>query len=86
MDLDKEIIIKLLRSCVLSIQDGGSEDNKIAYLKPGKLLGSGLERLKTAMTEAAKELVDPFTELAIKNDRDLVTDSGRDEHEGVDFE
>ena len=56
-DLDKEIIIKSIRCCALSI-----EDNEIACFKPGKPLSSGLERLKAAMAEAAKELVDPFTE------------------------
>ena len=33
----------------------------------GKPLSSDLERLKTAMTEAAKELVDPITESDIEN-------------------
>ena len=38
------------------------------------------------MDEAAKKLVDPFTELDIKNDPDLVIDSEREEDEGVDIE
>ena len=71
-DLDKEIIIKSFRCCALSIQDGGSEDNEIASFKPGKPLSSGLERLKTAMADSAKELVDPFTEEDIENDPDHV--------------
>ena len=60
----------------------GSKDNEIARFKPGKPLSSGLERLKAAMADAAKELVDPFTESDIKNDPDLVIDSdrGEDEH------
>ena len=32
-DLDKEIIIKSFRCCDLSIQDDGSEDNKIAVFQ-----------------------------------------------------
>ena len=82
-DLDKEIIIKSFRCCALSIQDGGSEDNEIACFKPGKPLSSGLERLKAAMADAAKELVDPFTESDIKNDPDLVIDSDREEDEDL---
>ena len=85
-DLDKEIIIKLFRCCALSIQDGGSEDNEIACFKPRKPLSSGLERLKDVMAEAAKELVDHFTESDIKNDLDLVIDSDREEDEDVDME
>ena len=38
------------------------------------------------MAEAVKELVDPFTELDIKNNTDLVIDSDREENEDVDFE
>ena len=38
------------------------------------------------MAEAAKELVDPFTELNIENDPDLVTDSDGEEDEDVDIE
>ena len=45
-DLDKVIIIKSFRCCALSVQDDGSENNEIASFKPGKLLSSGLERLK----------------------------------------
>ena len=56
-DPDKAIIVKLFRCCALSLQDDGSEDNKIALFKPGKPLSSGFERLKAAMAEAAKELV-----------------------------
>ena len=85
-DLDKEIIIKSFRCCALSIQDNGSEDNEITCSKLGKLLSSGLERLKAAMAEAAKELVDPFTESDIENDPDLVIDSDREEDEDVDIE
>ena len=59
----------------------GSKDNEIARFKPGKPLSSGLERLKAAMADAAKELVDPFTESDIKNDPDLVIDSDREEDE-----
>ena len=69
----------------MSKQDNGGEDNEIACFKPGKSLSSGLERLKAAMAEAAKELVDPFTELDIENDPDLVTDSDREEDEDVDI-
>ena len=85
-DLDKEIIIKSFCCCALSIQGDWSEDNKIACFKPGKPLISGLERLKAAMVEAAKELVDPFTESDIENDPDLVIDSNREEDEDVDIE
>ena len=85
-DLDKEIIIKSIRCCALSIQDDGSEDNEIACFKPGKPLSSGFEHLKAAMAEAAKELVDPFTESDIENDPDLVIDSDREEDEDVDIE
>ena len=77
-DLDEEIIIKSFCSCALSIQDDGSEDNEIACFKSGKPPSSGLERLKAAMVEAAKELVDPFTESDIENDPDLVIDSDRE--------
>ena len=69
----------------MSKQDNGSEDNEIARFKPGKPLSSGLERLKAAMAEAAKELADPFTELDIENDPDLVIDSDREEDEDVDI-
>ena len=44
-DLDREIIIKSLCCCALSIQDDGSEDNEIVCFKPGKPLSSGLEHL-----------------------------------------
>ena len=54
--------------------------------KPEKPLTSGLERLKAVIAEAAKELVDPFTELDIKNDPDLVTDSNQKEYEDVDVD
>ena len=70
----------------MSIQDDGNEDNEIACFKPGKPLSSGLEHLKAAMAEAAKELVDLFTELDIENDPDLVIDSDREEDENVDIE
>ena len=53
------IIIKSFRCCALLIQDDEREEDKIACFKPGKPLSSGLERLKAAMAEAAKELVDP---------------------------
>ena len=86
LDLDKEIIIKSFQCCGLSIEDDVSEDCKIAIFKPGKPLSSGLERLKAAMAEAAKELVDPFTESDIENNPDLVIDSVREEDEGVDIE
>ena len=85
-DLDKEIIIKSFCCCALSMQDDGSEDNEIACFKPGKPLSSGLEHLKAAMAEAAKELVDLFTESDIENDPDLVIDSDREEDEDVDIE
>ena len=85
-DLDKEIIIKSFRCCALSIQDDGSEDNEIACFKPGKSLSSGLERLKVAMSEAAKELVDSSTESDIGNDLDLIIDSDREEDEDADIE
>ena len=85
-DLDKEIIVKSFCCCVLSIQDDGSEDNGIACFKPGKpLMNSGLEGLKTAMAEAAKELLDPFTESDIENDPDLVIYLDREEVEDVDI-
>ena len=86
LDLDKEIILKSFRSCALPIQDDGSEDNKIVCLKPVKPLSSGLERLKVAMAEAAKDLADPFTESDIEDDPDLVTDSDREEDEDVHIE
>ena len=70
----------------LSIQDDGSEDSEIACFKPGKPLSFGVERLKAAMAEAAKELVDPSTELDIENDPDLVIDSDREEDEVADIE
>ena len=85
-DLDKEIIIKSFGCCALSIKDDESKDNEIACFKPGKPLSSGLEHLKAAMAEAAKELVDPFTELDIKNDSDLILDLDREEDEDVDIE
>ena len=85
-DLDKVIIIKSFRCCALSVQDDGSEDNEIVCFKPGKPLSSGLERLKAAMAEAAKELDDPFTESDIENDPDLVIDSDREEDGDVDIE
>ena len=85
-DLDKEIIIKSFRCCSLSMQDDGSEDNEIACFKPRKpLMSSGLEGLKTAMAEAAKELVDPFTKSDIENDPDLVIYSDKEEDEDVDI-
>ena len=80
-DLDKEIIIKSFRCCAFSIQGDGSQDNEIACFEPGKPLSSGLERLKAAMAEAVKELVDPFTESDIENDPDWVIDSDREEDE-----
>ena len=61
-DLDKVIIIKLFRCCALSIPDGGNESKEIACFKLRKPLSSGLERLKAAMAETAKELLDPITE------------------------
>ena len=70
----------------MSIQDGGSDDNEIACFKPGKPLSSGVERLKAAVAEAAKELVDTFTESDIRNDGDLVIDSDREEDEDFDIE
>ena len=66
LDLDNEFV-KSFPYCALSIQDDGSEDKETVCLKPGKPLSSDLERLKTAMTEAAKELVDPITESDIEN-------------------
>ena len=42
--------------------------------------------MKAAMAEAAKKLADPFTEVDIKNDPDLVIDSDREEDEDVDIE
>ena len=85
-DLDKEIIIKSFRCCALTIQNDWSEDSEIACFKPEKPLSSGLERLKAAMAEAAKELVDPFSESDIKNDPELVIDWDREEDEDVDIE
>ena len=68
------------------MQDDGSEDNEIACFKPRKpLMSSGLEGLKTAMAEAAKELVDPFTKSDIENDPDLVIYSDKEEDEDVDI-
>ena len=81
LDLDKEIIIKSFHCYALSIQDDGSEGNEIACFKPEKPLSFGLEHLKAAMAEAAKKLVDPFTELDIENDPRLVIDLDRDEDE-----
>ena len=75
-DLDKEIMINSICCCALSIQDDGSEDNEIASFKHGKRLSPDLERLKAAMAEAAKELVDPFNESQIKNDPHLVIRTG----------
>ena len=85
-DLDREIIIKSFRCCTLPIQDDESQDNETACFKPGKPVSSGLEYLKAAMAEAAKELVDPFTESDIKNDSDLVIDSDREEDEDLHIE
>ena len=85
-DLHKGIIFKSFRCCALSIQDDGSEDNEIACFKPGKPLNSGLEHLKAAMAEAAKDLFDPFTESDIQNFPDLVIYSDREEDEDVDME
>ena len=85
-DLDKEIIIKSFRSCDLSIQDDGSEDNEFARFKPGKPLRSGFDRLKAAMAAAAKELADRFIELDIENDPDLVIGYNREEVEDVNIE
>ena len=51
----------------------GVRTTKLCF-KPGKPLSSCLERLKAAMAEAAKEVVDPFTESDIENDPDLVID------------
>ena len=76
-DLDKEIIIKSFRCCALSIQGDGSDGNETSCFKPGKPLSSGFESLKAAMAEAAKELVNPFTESDVENDPDLVIDSDR---------
>ena len=70
----------------MSIQGDGSKDNKIACFKPGKPLSSGLKRLKAAMTEVAKELVDPFTESDIENDLEHVIYSDRKEDGDVDLE
>ena len=86
LDLDKEIIIKSFHCCALSTQDDGSEGNEIACFKPGKPLTSSLERLKAAMVEATKDLLDPFNESDIKNDPDLVIDSDRKEDEDVYIE
>ena len=85
-DLDKEIIIKSFRSCDLSIQDDGSEDNEFACFKPGKPLRSGFDRLKAAMAAAAKELADRFIESDIENDPDLVIGYNREEVEDVNIE
>ena len=57
-----------------------------ACFKPGKPLSSGLESLKAAIAEAAKELFDLFTELDIENDPDFVTGSDRKEDEDVNKE
>ena len=76
-DLDKEIIIKSFRCCALSIQGDRSDGNETACFKPGKPLSSGFESLKTAMAEAAKELVNPFTKSDVENDPNLVIDSDR---------
>ena len=70
----------------MPIQDDRSENNEIACFKPGKPPRSVLEGFKAAMAKAAKELVDPFTELDIGNDTDLVIDSKREEDEDVDIE
>ena len=86
LDFDREIIIKSFCCCVLPIQDDGSEEKEIACFKPGKPLSSGLERLKATMAEAAKGLIDAFTESDIENDPDLVIDSDREEYEGADIE
>ena len=56
----------------MSIQGDVNEDNEIACFKPGKPLRSVLEGLKAAMAKAAKELVDPFTESDIGNDKILL--------------
>ena len=84
-NLDKEIIIKWFACFTLSIQDDGSKDNEIACFKPGKPLSSGLKRLKAAMTEVAKELVDPFTESDIENDPEHVIYSDRKEDGDFDL-
>ena len=59
---------------------------EIACFKLGEPLSSGLGRLKAAMAEAAKELLDPITELDIENDLDLVIGAERKEDEDVDIE
>ena len=41
---------------------------------------------ESAIAEAAKELVDPFTESDIENDPDRVIDSDREEDEDNDIE
>ena len=64
----------------------GVRTTKSRCFKPRKPLTSGLERLKAIMAEAAKELVDPFTESDIKNYPDLVIDSDREEDEDIDNE
>ena len=63
----------------------GVRATKLCF-KHGQPLSSGLERLKAAMAEAAKELVDPFTETDIENDPDLVIDFDREEDEDIDIE
>ena len=55
-------------------------------MKPGKPLSSGLERLKDAMAEESRDLVNRFTESDIENDPDLVHDLDREEHEGFDID
>ena len=70
----------------MSIQDDGSKDKEIAHFKPGNALIYGLGRLKAAMAEAAKELVEPYTGSDIENDPDLVIDLDREEDEDVDIE
>ena len=83
------VLIKRLLSfhcSALLIQDDGAEDKEIACFEAGRPVSSGLEQLKAAVTKAAKEFVDPFTESEIENDPELVINSDREEDEDVDIE
>ena len=51
------------------------------------MMGLRKKKLRvSAMTKAAKEFVDPFTESEIENDPELVINSDREEDEDVDIE
>ena len=82
----KRLLLNHFVAVLSSIQDDGSEDNKIRYFKPGKPLSSGFEHLKAAMAEAFKERFNPFTESDNENDPDMVIDLDSKQDEDADIE